>query len=200
MADPQAALLTQLKNIQAKTGHTIPQLHEQVAATGLAKAGERRSWLMAQFKLGYGDANTVALLMGKPLPAGLAGGAGAAAPAATPADAGDPLDAIYAGPKAALRPLHEALMQRIEAFGAPFEVATKKNYVSLRRSKQFAMIGPATQDRIEIGLNCKTLPAHARLKALPPGGMCQATTRIGSVDAIDAELVGWLREAFDAAA
>jgi hypothetical protein len=35
------------------------------------------------------------------------------------------LDEIYAGPKAALRPIHEALMRAIDGFGE-FEVAPKK--------------------------------------------------------------------------
>ncbi len=196
MADPQAATITQLKNIQARTGQTIAELLAAVAASGATKHGEKRSWLMAQFGLGYGDANAVAHFDGKPLP-DLSGAASAAAAPASRA-AGDPLDAIYTGAKASLRPLHEAVMAVVQGFG-PFETAPKKDYVSLRRQKQFAMLGPATKDRIEIGLNCKTLPADARLKLLPPGGMCQATTRIGSVAEVDAALAGWLKQAYDAA-
>ncbi len=196
MADPQAAVITQLRNIQAKTGRSITELQAAVAASGLAKHGERRSWLMEQFKLGYGDANAVVHFMGQPLPAldqGLV-------PVATgPAVVGgDPLDALYSGAKAHLRPVHEAVMALVGRLG-PFESAPKKSYISLRRKKQFAMVGPATQSQIEIGLNAKDLPAHPRLKALPPGGMCQASTRIASVAEVDALLQGWLRQAFDAA-
>jgi hypothetical protein len=192
MADPQQAVLTQLRNIQNKTGKTIGQLHDAVRATGLIKHGERRSWLMDQCKLGYGDANAVVHFMDKPLPA-LDG----PAPAAS-VDDGDVLDAIYAGAKAPLRTLHEAVLEAIRAMGE-FEQAPKKAYVSLRRKKQFAMVGPATKGLIEIGLNAKTLPEHARLKHLPAGGMCQATTRIGRVEEIDADLIGWIRQAYDAA-
>jgi len=192
MADPQAALLTQLRNIQGKTGKTIAELQSAAVASGGAKTGERRSWLMAEYKLGYGDANTVSVLIGKPLPA-------LDAPGATmPATEGDPLDAIYTGPKAGLRPLHAAVMAVIEGFGA-FEQAPKKTYISLRRKKQFAMLGPATKDSVEIGFNAKDLPVHARLKVLPPGGMCQVTTRISRIDEVDKQLAGWLRQAFDAA-
>lgn len=95
MADPQAALMTQLRNVQARTGRTVGALHAELAATGLARVGEKRAWLMATHKLGYGDANTVALLVGK-IPPGLDEGVVAVAPAA----AGDPLDALYTGPKA----------------------------------------------------------------------------------------------------
>ena len=194
MADPQAAVQTQLKNVQAKTGQTISQLHAAVAATGLAKHGEKRSWLMAQFKLGYGDANMVANFIGKPLP-----DLGTGAPAAPPTAAeGDPLDAIYAGAKAPLRPLHDAVMAAVQTLG-DFEAAPKKSYVSLRRKKQFAMVGPATKDALEIGLNAKDLPPHERLKVQPPGSMCQATTRIGSVKEVDAALKGWLKRAYESA-
>ncbi len=196
MADPQAATITQLKNIQAKTGQSIAALHAAVAASGAAKHGERRTWLMEHFKLGYGDANAVANFFGKPVPDL---GSGAAPQAAPPAPAvGDPLDTIYTGPKAALRPLHEAVMAVVQGFG-DFEAAPKKTYISLRRNKQFAMVGPATKDSIEIGLNCKDLPPHARLKVLVPGGMCQATTRVTQASEIDVALKGWLKRAYDAA-
>lgn len=197
MADPQAAVVTQLRNIQAKTGRSIGELQAAVAASGLAKHGERRSWLMVQFKLGYGDANAVVHFMGQPLPALEQGRA--PAPPQPVAAGGDVLAALYSGTKAHLRPLHEAVMAVLETWG-PFEVAPKKAYVSLRRKKQFAMLGPATQSQIEIGLNAKDLPAHPRLKALPPGGMCPFSTRLAHVAEVDALLQGWLRQAFDAAA
>lgn len=195
MADPQAATLTQLRNIQVKTGKTIAELHAVLAGSGLARTGERRTLLMAQFKLGYGDANAVALCCGKPLP-DLGPGALVATPPAV-VDS-DPLDAIYAGAKAGLRPLHEAVMVFVSSLG-PFEAAPKKAYISLRRKKQFAMVGPATQGTIEIGLNAKDLPAHARLKGQPPGSMCQATTRISTAKEVDAALQAWIKQAYDAA-
>ena len=105
---------------------------------------------------------------------------------------------VFRGNKAALRPLHQLVMARIEAFGT-FEVAPKKAYISLRRKKQFAMLGPATQTQVELGLNAKGLPADARLKAVPPGGMCQYTVRLSSSSEVDSSLAAWLRAAYDAA-
>ncbi len=184
MADPLAALATQLRNIETKTGKTLGQLREVIAQSGLVKHGEVRSMLMERFALGHGDANTLAH----------------AAKAEAPAAGGDdPLDAIYAGAKAGLRPLHDALMAQIDTLGT-FEVAPKKTYLSLRRKKQFAMVGPATKEQIEVGLNAKSLPPHARLKALPPGGMCQYAVRLSSATEIDAALLAWIRAAYDASA
>ena len=195
MADPLAATLTQLKNIQARTGKSIAELHAAVEASGATRHGEKRSWLMANFGLGYGDANTVVHFLGKPLPD--LGGGTQAAPAG-PADGADPVDAIYTGAKAALRPIHEAVIAAVEAFGT-FEQAPKKTYVSLRRRKQFATVGPATRECVEIGLNARGLPANARLKVQPPGSMCDAKTRISSAAEVDATLTAWLKRAYDAA-
>lgn len=197
MADPQTAVLTQLRNIQVRAGKPIAELHAAIAASGLVKVGERRAWAMERFKLGYGDANTLALTMGKALP-DLGAATGEAAAAAPAVAEGEVLDLLYTGPKAHLRPLHEQLIAAIGAFGA-FEQAPKKSYVSLRRKKQFAMLGPATKDCIEIGINHKALPPHPRLKLLPPGGMCNASVRLSTAAEVDAALLGWLRAAYDAA-
>jgi hypothetical protein len=141
--------------------------------------------LMEKLQLGYGDANMLALRAKD-----------AASPASVDAD---PLDVIYAGAKAPLRALHDRLHAEIRKLGE-FETAPKKAYVSLRRKKQFATLGPATKDQVELGLNAKALPASARLKALPPGGMCQYSVRLSAASEIDAELLAWVRAAYDASA
>jgi hypothetical protein len=186
MSDPAAATATQIRNIEAKTGKSLAELAKLIADSDLSKVGEQRSHLMQTLGLGYGDANAVAILAKQ-----------AAAPA--PAADADPLAAIYSGKKAALRPLHEALMARLAAFG-PFEIAPKQAYVSLRRKKQFAMLGPATQTALELGLDAKGLEAaSARLKAMPAGGMCSHAVRLSSEQEIDAELLAWARAAYDGA-
>jgi hypothetical protein len=72
----------------------------------------------------------------------------------------DPADALYAGAKAGLRPLHDALLGEIRALGA-FEIAPKKGYLSLRRRKQFAMIQPSTSTRIDLGVTLAAAVAAA---------------------------------------
>lgn len=185
MPDPKSATETQLRNIEAKTGKTFAQLCKLVAASGFFKVGEQRSHLMQTLGLGYGDANALALLASK-----------AAAPQTSTGE--NPLDSIYSGNKAALRALHDKLSAAIDKLG-PHEKAPKKSYVSLRRKKQFAMLGPATKDALELGLNAKTLPPSARLKAMPPASMCAYTVRVTSASEIDAELMGWVRTAYVAA-
>ena len=89
-------------------------------------------------------------------------------------------------------------MSAIEAFGS-FEIAPRKGYVSLRRKKQFAMIGPGTNTRVDVGLNMKDLPGTERLKALPAGGMCQYQVRVTNAAEVNPELIAWVRRAYEAA-
>lgn len=188
MADMDKALATQLANIQQKTGKSLDELYGWLRGSGLAKHGELRSAAKEQLGLGHGDANTLVTLYLRAATPG----------AAPPASAGAAVDEIYAGPKAGLRPIHDRVMSAIEGFG-PFEIAPKKGYLSLRRKKQFATVGPATKTQVEVGLNAKGLPAGGRLVALPAGGMCQYKVRLADVGEVDAELVGWIRAAYDAA-
>jgi hypothetical protein len=184
------AIETQLRNIQTKTGKPIEQLAAILRKSGLTKHGELRDFAKRELGLGHGDANT---LVHTALTSD-----GASDAAAAGASAGDVLAEIYSGPKAALRPIHDAFMAGIAKFGE-FEIAPKKGYVSLRRKKQFAMIGPGTKSRVDIGINMKGVKATDRLVELPPGGMCQYKVAVTDAKEVDKELIGWVRQAFDAA-
>lgn len=182
------ATQTQLTNIQQRTGKSLDALFDVIRRSGLDKHGQIRDMLKTDLGMGHGDANLVVHLYregaeGKP------GGGGA----------DDPLDAIYAGPKAELRPIHDAVMAAVAAFG-DFEVAPKKAYVSLRRKKQFATVGPPSKTRVEVGLNMKGVEPTGRLVALPPGGMCQYKVDVTDPAQVDTELVAWIRTAYEASA
>jgi hypothetical protein len=189
MTDLDKAVQTQLANIQKRTGKSLDDLYGLLRRSGLAKHGELRDLLKRDLDMGHGDANTLVTLYLRS--AAAPGGTAAAAPAA-----GDVLDEIYTGPKAHLRPIHDKLMAAITRFG-DFEIAPKKGYVSLRRKKQFAMLGPATNTRFELGLNMKGVEPTERLQAQPPGGMCQYKVKLTDAAEVDAELVAWVRTAYD---
>jgi hypothetical protein len=183
----EKATQTQIANIQKKTGKTLDELVALVAASGLSKHGEIRDMLNRELGLGHGDANTLTHVALR--------GAATADAAEGPETV---LDGIYVGAKAALRPIHEAIIAGIAAFGE-YETAPKKGYVSLRRKKQFAMVGPATNTRVEVGLNMKGVPGTDRLEAQPPGGMCSHKVKLTDGSQVDAELTGWIKQAFDTA-
>jgi Domain of unknown function (DUF5655)/Domain of unknown function (DUF4287) len=179
------AYQTQLDNIQKRTGKTLDELFEIIRKSGLPKHGEIVAMLKRDLGMGHGDANTVAKFYFKP-------GGG------KEVTAGDAIDGIYSGPKAALRPIHDELIKAIAEMG-PCEIAPKKGYVSVRRKRQFAMIGPATRTRVEVGLNMKGVRSTARLAEMPPGGICQYKVNVTDVKEVDWELIGWIRLAYDSA-
>lgn len=191
MSDPiQKAVETQLNNIQTKTGKTLAELTQFAQASGLTKHGQVRDLFKKELGLGHGDANTLThyVLQSSSM----------FAPEMQEASADDVLDQLYSGPKAALRPIHDKLMDAITDFG-PFDVAPKQKYVSLRRTKQFAMIGPATNKQVELGLNVKDLQNAGRLTALPAGNMCNYKIRLSDDAEVDEELIGWIRKAYEGA-
>ena len=200
MSSVDKALATQLANIEKRTGKSLGQLAKLLEASGLEKHGEQRDFLKSELGMGHGDANTVVTLhrRGDLESAAKAGGSAPVRLAEAASGGGDVLDALYGGGKEHLRPIHEALMAKIARFGE-LEIAPKKAYVSLRRKKQFAMIGPPAKTRVEVGLNMKGVPATGRLLALPPGGMCQYKVNVTEIAEVDNELLAWIRTAYDAA-
>ncbi len=180
---------TQLNNIQTRTAKTLDELFLFIRESGLTKHGQIREMLKHDLSLGYGDANALA-------GAFLRSDGQGAVPAAEAAS--DDVAAIYTGAKGELRPIHEKLMAAIAGLG-PLEIAPKKAYVSLRRKKQFATVGPATRTRVDVGLNMKGVPGTGRLIELPPGGMCQYRVSLTSVDEVDSELLAWVRLAYEGA-
>ncbi len=190
MSTIERAKATQLANIQKKTGKSLDELTQLIQSSGLSKHGEIRSMLMKKLELTYGDAHNLALFVLK-LDTQLAAKEKGLSTTQV-------LDEIYSGPKAGLRPIHEKLMNAIQDFGE-FEMVPKKGYVSLRRKRQFAMLGPATNTQFELGVNKKNLEADERLLKQPEGSMCNYKVRLTHVDQVDDKVIDWVHQAFVAA-
>ncbi len=188
MSSPDEAIQSQLENIQKKTGKSLAELSTLVKSSGLTRHGEIRDMLKTSLGLGHGDANTLTHTVLQ------SDGTRTAAGKSTDAV----LDEIYIGPKAGMRPIHDALMQAISTFGG-FEVVPKKGYVSLRRKKQFAMIGPKANTRFEVGINAKELTSNPRLLAQPKASMCQYVVNVADASEVNPELLGWIRTAYEGA-
>jgi hypothetical protein len=188
--DLDKAVQTQMENLQKRSGKTLKQLYAILKKSGLEKHGQMRDLLKKELGMGHGDANTLVTIYRQ-----TEGGQKPAATAASPSDA---VDQIYMGPKADLRPIHDKLMRTVHKFGK-FEIAPKKAYISLRRKKQFAMIGPATKTRVEVGLNMKGVQATERLLEEPPGRMCNYKVKVTDPKEVDAELIAWIRQAYESA-
>jgi predicted transport protein len=185
------ARITQLNNIQKKTGKTIDEIRLLISESGFQKHAEIRQMFIDRFGLGFGDATMLVHFAQQ--------SDGQSAAEAAQASPQQILEGIYTGTKTSLRPLHEAVMNEISKLGE-FSIAPKKTYLSLRRKRQFAMIGPGSKNRLEIGLNMKGIPPSERLLEQPAGGMCQYKIFLSSENEIDEELIGFIKTAYNASA
>jgi hypothetical protein len=180
------ALATMIANYGKNTGKPLEAWIDIARKANLAKHGEIVKMLKDKHGMGHGYANLVAQRV-------LAGDA--------PAPGGEDLvEAQYAGKKAPLRPLYDQLAKAVGKFGADVEFAPKKTYVSLRRSKQFALVQPSTPERLDVGINLKGAAPGGRLEASGSfNAMVSHRVRVSSARDIDNELLGWLRAAYDQA-
>jgi hypothetical protein len=182
--DVDAALQSQIRNIEATYGKPLDHWFAVIDASGLTKHNDVVAMLKADHGLAHGAAHRVSLL------ARQRHDEAATAPS-------DPADALYAGTKAGLRPLHDALLGEIRALG-PFDISPKKGYLSLRRRKQFAMVQPSTTSRIDLGLilPATTLAAGRLESAAKFNPLFTHRIRITAATDLDNDLRGWLATAY----
>jgi hypothetical protein len=185
MGKVEDATATMVANLEAKTGKPMAAWVKLVQAEKLGKHGEMVSFLKTKHGLGHGYANLVAH--------SVAGGGSLSR-------GDDPVAEQYAGAKAVLRPIYDAVIAAVQKFGPDVEVAPKKANVSLRRNKQFALVQPSTATRFDVGLNLKGVPPSGRLEASGSfNAMVSHRVRLDSVKGVDKELIGWLKQAYDQA-
>lgn len=183
---PEDATATMIANLKEKTGKTLEQWVKIAKASKLPKHGEIVAMLKRDHGLTHGYANLVAH-------ATLKSDASHAAP-------DDLVSSQYSGAKAELKPIYDALVAAISKFGKDVEWAPKKAYVSVRRTKQFAIIQPSTATRLDVGVNLKGEKPTDRLEASGSfNAMVSHRVRLASVKDVDKQLTGWLKQAYNAA-
>src|SRR5438045_4146771 len=126
MSSVEEGMQSAIRNLEEKTGRSMADWITAVKASGLAKHGQIVSHLKSDHGLTHGYANMVALRA-------------LAANQETPSEGDDLVTAQYEGGKTQLKPLYDSLVAAITAFGGDVEFSPKKAYVSVRRSKQFAI-------------------------------------------------------------
>jgi Domain of unknown function (DUF5655)/Domain of unknown function (DUF4287) len=189
MATVEEGLQAQIRNIEASYGKPMREWLAIIAARGMTKHTDVVNMLKSDYGMTHGAAHRVSIVARQ-----------SAAPPAGADQGSDPVSALYTGKKASLRPLHDALMNVIQALGDDIELAPKKGYVSLRRHKQFAMIQPSGGGRIDLGLILRDTPPEPRLESAAGfNALFTHRVRLFSTTDIDAQLIGWLQRAYDRA-
>lgn len=173
------------KGLEEKTGQPLEHWIKVVEASKIEKHKAIIDFLKSEHGFTYGFANFVAMKARK-------ADAGSH-------DAEDLLKNQYTD-KEVLIPIYEKLIEEISSFGDDITRAPKKDSVSMIRKKQFALIKPATKTRIDLGLKLKGKPETDRLGSSGPfGSMCTHRVQLTDVNAVDQELINWLKEAYEAA-
>jgi len=174
-----------IANMPAKTGKSLEEWLKIVAASGLEKHGEIIKLLKGEHGMTHGFANLVAHY------------ARNNTNFETPEN---PVADQYAGPKAGLKPIYDKLIGIVEGLGKDVEVSPKKTYVSLRRSKQFALIQPSTKTRVDLGLNLKGVEPEGRIEASGSfNSMVTHRVRLSSPADVDKDVAKWLKQAYQGA-
>ncbi|MBE2222343.1 MAG: hypothetical protein IAF02_12420 [Anaerolineae bacterium] len=111
----------------------------------------------------------------------------------------DMVEVQYSGGKEHLRPIYDQLVAIVQEFGSDVVLGPRKTYVAIARKKQFCVIQPSTQTRVDVGLKLPGRTATSRLVEAGNFGSGSVTHKVAvaSVVDIDEELRAWLREAYD---
>lgn len=187
--DPQTE--TMFRNLEEKTGISMAGWLKLVSDSGLSAHKEIMKLLKEKHGLTHGYANTISILARRQMEAAASG---------INPDEVDLVAAQYEGDKASLRPIYDKLITAVEGFGSDVEIAPKKTYVSLRRSKQFGLVQPSTKTRVDVGINLPGTAPGERLEASGSfNSMVSHRVRLASPDQVDDELIGWLHAAYESA-
>ncbi len=175
-----------LDKITAQTGKSPADFRALAGERGLTTFRDVKAWLKSAHGLDDGHANLVAHVV---------------------LNAGEPemstdekVAARFSGNKAHWRASYDAIVAHVGRFGNDFRVAPTTTYISLvRQGKKFAIIDPATATRLDVGLKLKGVEPAGRLSAAGSwNSMVTHRVRVGHPHEIDAELLAWLRQAYDA--
>jgi hypothetical protein len=184
-----------IEELPTKTGRSLEEWIELIRTEGPAEERERRTWLKNEYGMGTNSAWWLA-------------------ERAREGDRGihedDPesylkaaetyVEKMFSGPKAALRPIYDALLQVGLGIGKDVKACPCQTIVPLYRNHVFAQIKPTTRTRIDLGFALKDREATGRL--IDTGGFAKKdriTHRIpiSSLEEIDDEVKRWLKVAYD---
>ncbi len=176
-----------------KTGRTLEEWLRLVKKSGPPTEKERREWLKKEFKLGTNSAWWIAERA--------AGKAGEDDDPETYLEAaGRHVEEMFAGPKVALRPIYDRLLELGLSIGKDAKACPCKTIVPLYRNHVFAQIKPTTNTRIDLGLSLGKTKTPKRLLltgGLEKGDRITHRIPIGAPAEIDGEVKRWLKTAYD---
>ncbi len=180
--------------LKGKTGRSLDEWLKHIDKEGPAIEAERRAWLKEKHGLGTNSASWLAeRSVGRT-------DSWDDTPDGYLKQADHYVKEMFAGKKAALKPIYDALLELGLGIAKDVKACPCQTIVPLYRNHVFAQIKPTTNTRIDIGFALKNAKAKGRL--IDTGGFAKKdriTHRIPitSVKEIDPEVKRWLKIAYD---
>lgn len=175
-------LKTMIDNMPEKTGKSLEQWIQLLSNQSFIKHSEAVNFLKQEHGVSHGFANTIVHL------------------SKTEVTETEDLVATQFMGKDDLKAIYDQLIAEIQRFGSDIELAPKKAYVSIRRSKQFAIIQPSTKTRLDVGINLKDYPVTSRLeKSGSFNAMVSHRVKVNEAVEVNEELINWLKLAYQQA-
>lgn len=178
-----------IDTIKAKTGLDPDDFRALADQRGLladdVKVGAIVDWLKADFDLGRGHAMALVATF-----------------RAIRSSESDPVDLFakhFGGAKAHWRPVYDSLLEQVAALG-PVRTQPTHTYISLLKHRAKFAVVAVTADRLDLGIKLKDATATDRFEASGSwNSMVTHRVRITDPAQIDAEVLDWLRRAYNAA-
>ena len=170
-------------SIEARYGRSIDDWYVILGASGLQTYKELMALLKGEYGVGHGHANALVLSFleaGTPQPS-----------------RAERVDALFPPKKAHWRSTYDQLLSAARGFGT-VKVLPKNTSVGLGTRVQFALLSPATPTRFDVDLRLPGTVAAGRLQPLDGEGSMTHRVHLTDPGQVDAELLGWLRSAYEA--
>jgi hypothetical protein len=181
--------------LPAKTGRTLEQWAALVRASPLTERKDLIAWLKAEFALGTNSAWTI-------VDYARDAASWDGDPNIYLRQAAEHVEAMFAGPKAGLRPIYEKIAAEVRKLGPDVRICPCKTQVPFYRDRVFAQVRPTTRTRLDLEMALGDgVPFDGRLKKNPrakDGDRQKHLVALTAAADVDAEVRKWLKAAYKA--
>jgi hypothetical protein len=185
-----------IANLKLKTGRSIEEWVRLLEEEGPATDQERIAWLKAEHGIG---SNYIRMITERAAGKGLE----RTDPDAYLVAAAEWVDAMFAGPKAGLRPIYDRLITIAMALGNDVAVSPCQTVIPIYRKQVFAQIRPVKNSRLDLGLALgapKPVPRLIETGGLQKGDRITHRIELSNLRQVDEEVRHWLSSAYRKAA
>jgi len=185
MSSPEDMLAAVEGSIAERTGRPLDEWLELVSASGIDPLDQKavRAWLRDAHGVGQNTQWAIADAAARR--------AGWQRPSVEEYTAGQ-----YTGPRAALRPIFDAVAELALGLGEDVRMEGRSTYVPFVRARQFAAVAAGAR-HVDLGLRFTDPPDSERISPARAPGQSTHRVRMSEVDEVDGEVHALLRAAYE---